>query len=60
MGKGAGTRKFLWGMVLGAIYAALLVGVTFLVEHRVSENTSSLLSSLFLCVAGGTLGGMLS
>ena len=22
VGKGAGTRKFLWGMVLGAIYAA--------------------------------------
>jgi putative membrane protein (TIGR04086 family) len=60
VGKGAGSRKFLWGMILGAIYAALLVGVTFLVEHQISGNTSSLVTSLFLCVAGGTLGGMLS
>lgn len=60
LGKGVGSRKFLWGMVLGASYAILLLGVTLLIEHRLNDNMMQLLTTVLLCFGGGTLGGMLS
>lgn len=60
LGKGVENRKFLWGMVLGLCYGVLLIGVTLLVEHKLTEDTSQIMTTILLCMAGGTLGGMLS
>lgn len=60
MGKKAEARRFLWGMGLGGSYALLLSAVTFLTEHQARGDVKELLLLFFLCLMGGTLGGMLS
>ena len=59
-GKKMGNRKFLWGILLGICYGALLLGITLLVEHQLDSDTQRVLTTLFLCLGGGMLGGMLS
>lgn len=60
VGKKMGNKKFLWGMVLGICYGALLLGITLLVEHQLDPDTGKVITTLFLCLGGGMLGGMLS
>ena len=60
MGKKAESRRFLWGMGLGGSYAFLLSAVTFLTEHHARGDMKELILLFFLCLIGGTLGGMLS
>lgn len=59
MGKKAKSKRFLWGIALGAGYALLLTAVTFLTEHQTGDMKEALLM-FFLCMMGGALGGMLS
>lgn len=59
MGKKAKSKRFLWGIGLGAGYALLLTAVTFLTEHQTGDMKEALLM-FFLCMMGGALGGMLS
>jgi len=58
-GKKLQTRKFLWGMLLGAAYFVVLAVISLLVNQSVGELGNSFLTTLTLCAAGGTLGGML-
>ena len=58
-GKLAGTRRFLWGTLIGILYFALLLMISIGV-YRTIQGGSSMLVSFALCVAGGMLGGMLS
>lgn len=58
-GKLAKNRRFLWGIVVGVCYFLLLVAISILV-YRSTPETSELLISVLLCLAGGMLGGMLS
>ena len=60
MGKKAESRRFLWGMGLGGSYVFLLLAVTFLTEHQARGDMKEMLLLFFLCLMGGTLGGMLS
>ena len=55
----AGTRRFLWGTLIGILYFALLLMISIGV-YRTIQGGSSMLVSFALCVAGGMLGGMLS
>lgn len=57
-GKKAKNRKWLWGLLMGAGYFVILAAVS-LMTHSAGEN-GKFLPSLFLCVGGGMLGGMLS
>ena len=57
-GKKAKSRKWLWGFLMGAGYF-LILAILSLVTHSAEEN-GKFLPSLFLCVGGGMLGGMLS
>ena len=59
MGRKGKNRRFLWGMGLGFGYAALLWAVTYLTEHSAGDLKEAVLM-FFICVLGGTLGGMLS
>ena len=47
-GKKMGNRKFLWGILLGICYGALLLGITLLVEHQLDSDTQRVLTTLFL------------
>lgn len=58
-GKKLQTRKFLWGMLLGTVYFVVLAVISLLVNQSVGELGNSFLTTLTLCAAGGTLGGMM-
>ncbi len=59
-GKKLQSRKFLWGLVEGCAYFAILLLVSILVGTEGREAGNSFLTTLVLCGAGGMLGGMLS
>lgn len=60
MGKMMKTRKYLWGAAGGLLYFALLALISLAARQEFSGEASGFVTTLLLCVAGGTLGGMLS
>ncbi len=59
-GKKAGSKKYLWGLMQGGLYFAVLLLMTLLVNRSVSDFGSNLVTTLLLCTGSGMLGGMLS
>lgn len=59
-GKMVGTRKFIWGAGAGLLYFILLTLISFAVNRGFDGTSSNFVTTLILCIAGGTLGGMLS
>lgn len=59
-GKKEGSRKFLWGLLMGCLYFLLLTLVSLLVNHGLSGLTSHFFTVLVLCSGSGMLGGMVS
>lgn len=60
VGKMVGEKKFIWGLVLGALYAAIIMIVSFAVNGTINFSATSALYQMVLCIGGGMLGGMLS
>lgn len=60
IGKLTRVRKFIWGMIIGAIYFALLFLISYGVYREFNTNGLSAVTTAILCIGGGTLGGMLS
>lgn len=58
LGKITKHKKYIWGMVLGTLYIALLFIITLGVYRTI--NNENLVTTLILCILGGTIGGMLS
>ena len=54
------TRKFLWGGAFGLLYFAVLAIISLAVGQGFSGSSSHFVTTLILCMAGGTLGGMVS
>ena len=59
-GKMMKTRKFLWGGAFGLLYFAVLTIISLAVGQGFSGSSSHFVTTLILCMAGGTLGGMVS
>ena len=59
-GKREGTRKFIWGLVMGCLYFLVLALVSLAVNHGLQNLTSGFFTVLILCAGSGMLGGMLS
>ena len=59
-GKMMKSRKFLWGAAAGLLYFTILALVSLAVSQGFDGTSSHFVSTLILCVASGTLGGMLS
>lgn len=59
-GKREQTRRFLWGLLMGALYFVLLTAISLVVDSNAVELGSGFFTTLILCCAGGMLGGMLS
>lgn len=57
-GKKMQSKKFLRGMLVGIAYFAGLVVLSAVAKQSVSVLGESFLTTLFLCTAGGMLGGM--
>ena len=60
LGKKMLVKKFLWGMVLGIGYFAVLFLVSLVVENSVQTSSSGIFLMLVLCAVSGMFGGMLS
>lgn len=59
-GKRAGSRKFLWGLLLGLIYVLLLMAVSAFTGPGISSGAPSVITSFIMCMGAGMMGGMLS
>ena len=60
IGKLTGSRKFLWGLIAGVLYFALLVLISFGIYHSIQSGAGDILTTVLLCAGGGMLGGMVS
>ena len=52
--------RYLWGMLTGLFYYLLLITVSFVVKGKWDMSLLHAVTTFFLCLGGGTLGGMLS
>ncbi len=59
-GKKEGHRKFLWGLITGALYFGILVVVSLIVNKGAEDVAGNMLTVFFLCAGSGMLGGMVS
>lgn len=59
-GKREGSRKFLWGLMMGGLYFLILIVVSLIVNHGMGGVSGKLLTVLMLCCGSGMLGGMVS
>ena len=59
-GKRIGSQKYLWGLCIGGLYFLVLVVVSLCIKGSLTDLTSNFLFTMFLCLASGMLGGMIS
>ena len=59
-GKREGRKKFLWGLIMGALYFGILVAVSLVVNRGLEDVAGNLMTVFFLCAGSGMLGGMVS
>jgi len=59
-GKRMNSRKFLWGLGMGAAYFLVLAAVSLCMGKDGVQIGNSFLTTMVLCAGGGMLGGMLS
>ena len=57
-GKRFGTRKFLWGVLMGAIYFLILLAGSLLMNRGFNTGTVHTFTALVTCMAAGMIGGM--
>lgn len=60
VGKLKKTKKFLWGVVVGAAYYLILLLLSLVVQKSLGASVGEIFTTFILCTAGGMLGGMLS
>ena len=60
VGKLAKVRRFLWGIVLGILYFALLLLVTVGIYRTFHVSSTEILVTFALCADGRMAGGMIS
>lgn len=59
-GKSIRQKRFLWGMLLGILYFAVLYVIARLLHQGMGAGPEQLLVNMALCAAAGCAGGMLS
>lgn len=59
-GKRMKTRRFLWGILMGAIYFLVLLAGSFLLNRGLTSDLLHVVTTLIMCMAAGMIGGMLS
>lgn len=59
-GKMMRKEKYLWGILTGLAYFVLLAAVSFAVQGKWDLSLQHALTTFFICLGGGALGGMLS
>ena len=59
-GKRLKSRKFLWGLLVGAAYFVVLTLISLAAGRGAIQLGNTFVTTLVLCAGGGMLGGMLS
>ena len=59
-GKLAKIRRFFWGIVLGILYFAFLLLITWGIYRTFHGSGTEILMTFALCAGGGMAGGMIS
>ncbi|SHO50663.1 TIGR04086 family membrane protein [Anaerocolumna xylanovorans] len=59
-GKNAAQKRFLWGLLIGALYFIILFLISTLTGSLMGMEASRVLTVMILCLFGGMLGGMVS
>ncbi len=59
-GKRAGSRKFVWGLLMGVLYFVVLALVSLAVNRSVEDVAANFVTVFCLCGGSGMMGGMLS
>ena len=59
-GKREGSRKFLWGLLMGGLYFTVLIVISLVINQGMNEVSGNFFTVLVLCCGSGMLGGMLS
>ena len=60
VGKSTKTRKFIWGIVLGAAYFTVLTVISLIMNKGLQNDMTHFVTTLIMCVGSGMLGGMIS
>lgn len=59
-GKKIGSKKFLWGILMGIVYFIILALISVIANHSFKDVGTNFFTIFILCAASGMLGGMLS
>lgn len=59
-GKRFGTKKFLWGLLMGVMYFVVLALVSLIVNRSMQDVAPNFVTVFLLCAGSGMLGGMVS
>lgn len=57
--KGASSHRFIWGMLAGAAYFLIICAVSVVAEPDFMPLSNACITTLFICLGSGMLGGML-
>lgn len=60
IGKKAGVKKYLWGLLVGALYYGVLFLAGLLLHQGMDADMVHLVSTMALCLLSATAGGMIS
>lgn len=60
IGKKVGVKKYLWGLLMGALYYGVLLLVGVILHQGLNGEPVHLLSTMVLCLLSATAGGMIS
>ena len=60
IGKTMKEKKFMWGLLLGFLYVTVICFASVIVTKDSSIISAHGISTILLCLLGGTLGGMIS
>lgn len=59
-GKLAGSRKYLWGLLMGALYFGVLLFAGFLINGGLSDDPIHIVTTMLICILSSIAGGMVS
>lgn len=59
-GKSQRQKKYIWGLLLGGAYFFVLCLISLTINSTINDLSGNFVTSMFLCVGSGMLGGMLS
>lgn len=60
LGKRIGKNKYIWGLLFGLLYFAIILAISYALNRISGEAFGNTLTVCMLCIGGGMLGGMLA